>query len=150
MSKFNKALAVALTLVLMSVSHTAMAIKARMQGNTVLVEKGADGQFVVPVMINGAIMYLEVDTGAAEVILNTTDAQALGVLPIASTKSFVTGNGVINVNGVKANIQVGNVVYSNVNVYLNYGWKGRSVIGMSLLSQFSMVAFNKNEIAFKP
>lgn len=148
MTRFCRALVV---IALISLSHNAIAGDLRMEGNTVITSKGADGHFYVPVYINGKLITLEIDTAAAEVVLNQNDAVALGVIPAySSSKTFITGNGLIKMNGIKATMQVGNIVYPNTEVYLNLGWTGKSVMGMSMLSQFSMVAFNKNEIAFKP
>ncbi len=128
-----------------------MAASYRMDGKTIVVPRSPDGYFFVPVFINGKQIVLEIDTAAGDVILNNQDIIALGVLPAYSaSKSFITGNGEVRMNAIKSNIQVGYTIYPDMNVYLNIGWTGKSVMGISMLSQFYSVSFNKNEMRLEP
>ena len=116
---------------------------------TITVPRARDGHYYLTLRINDEPVRFVVDTGATDMVLTRTDAQAVG-LNLAETDFLGkarTANGTVRVAYVTLdNVTLGPVTDRNVPASINDGEMDTSLLGMSYLQRFSKFEISLGEL----
>jgi clan AA aspartic protease (TIGR02281 family) len=114
------------------------------------VERSQDGHFWSMVSLDGSEVSMMIDTGASTVVLSHADARTVGIQTeiLEYEIPFETASGVeYFAPETIRNLQFAGESFQNVNVVVApRGAGGTSLLGMSLLKQFSEIQINQNEL----
>jgi len=99
-----------------------------------------DGHFYIDLKVNTWPVHFMIDTGASDIILNSSDSKRVGIdaTNMVSFRKYQTANGLI-VSGLASVRQIevsSSINFRNVIVAVNDGDMGTSLLGMSFLSRF--------------
>ncbi|MER5172157.1 TIGR02281 family clan AA aspartic protease [Thioclava sp. GXIMD2076] len=117
--------------------------------NRIEVPKSADGHFYLVAKINGTPVRFVVDTGATNIVLSLADARKVGIDPdrLAFIGRASTANGVIRTASVRLDsIEVGPIHDTDVPASINGGEMDGSLLGMTYLSKFARIEFNRDKL----
>lgn len=109
----------------------------------------ADGHYYVVAKVNGVALRFVIDTGATQVVLTRRDAERLGLDPrtLAFTGSASTANGPIATAPVRLDsIDIGPIRDRNVRAVVNGAEMETSLLGMSYLTRFGRVEFDRDRM----
>ena len=113
---------------------------------SVRIRRHNGGQFHARTRINDASITMIVDTGAASVVLNTRDAQAIGVdtRSLRYTVPVLTANGTSRAARIRLRaVSIGNLEIRNVDALVAQpGSLHQSLLGMSFLSRLRSYEFS--------
>ncbi len=113
---------------------------------SVRIRRHGDGQFVARTLVNGAAITMMVDTGAASVVLNSSDAQRMGIdtSRLSYSVPVLTANGTSRAARIRLNmISIGPLAVSNVDALVAPpGSLHQSLLGMSFLSRLRSYEFS--------
>lgn len=121
------------------VRSTTVPMQALSQDGYMALPRAKDGHFYAVLTMNGVPVEFMVDTGATQVVLNSDDAQRIGLDP--DTLPFLgraeTANGVIKIAfDTVDQVSFGPYTDENVRVSISKADMGTSLLGMSYLSRF--------------
>lgn len=109
----------------------------------------ADGHYYVTAQVNGVPLRFVIDTGATQIVLTRRDAGRLGldVRKLAFSGSANTANGTIATAPVQlASIDIGPIHDRNVRAVVNDADMDTSLLGMSYLTRFARVEFDRDRM----
>ncbi len=104
------------------------------------IRQSKDNHFYLDALVNGKTIKFLIDTGASDIVLNSSDAVTAGLdlRKLNFNKIYNTANG--QVRGASAKVgtlQIGRVVFRDVSVSVNAGELDISLLGMSFLERFN-------------
>lgn len=108
-----------------------------------------DGHYYAVAKVNGVPLRFVIDTGATQVVLTRRDAERLGLDPrvLAFTGSASTANGTISTAPVRLDsIDIGPIQDRNVRAVVNGAEMETSLLGMSYLTRFGRVEFDRDRM----
>lgn len=116
--------------------------------NTVTLPMAADGHYYPRMTVNGYDITFMADTGASEIVLSQSDAEALGIdlTDLAYVGTANTANGTVRT----ARVRMENVVFGPfqddvVTAYVTDGEMEGSLLGMRYLGRFD-ISIKNNEM----
>lgn len=116
---------------------------------TIEVPRGPDGHYHLVLDLNGTPVEFVVDTGASGIVLTQADARRVGVDPasLVYAGSATTANGVVRTARARINeMQLGEILDSDVTVYVNDGEMDRSLLGMEYLQRFRRIEIEDGQL----
>ena len=126
------------------------------QGDSALLEEviegGAHGHFVTDVYVNGTPITFLIDTGASHVILNTEDAERLGlnVGNLRYDTRFQSANGAVYAAPVVLrDVRIGQFQLYDLDAFVNRGPLNISLLGMSFLRQFESYEVSQGRLILR-
>jgi len=117
--------------------------------DTVALTRREDGHFHIIALVNNVDVEFMVDTGASDIVLSTRDAERIGLKPdtLNYTQRAMTANGTVRGAPVKiASFEFAGVEDHNVRATVNEGDLRLSLLGMSYLSRFSLIAIEGDRL----
>ena len=121
----------------------------RVDDDSVALTRRADGHFHIIALVNNVDVEFMVDTGASDIVLSTRDAERIGLTPdtLNYTQRAMTANG--TVRGAPVTIdsfEFAGIKDHNVRATVNEGALRLSLLGMSYLSRFSLIAIEGDRL----
>jgi len=104
--------------------------------------RARDGHYYVTAEINGAPVRFTVDTGASEIVLSQSDAQAAGIDTgnLAYIGRAFTANGEVRTAPVRLDsFAIGAIEDTSLRAFVNEGEMDGSLLGMSYLQRYSKI-----------
>lgn len=106
------------------------------------VPRAFDGHYYLTLDVNGVSTEFVVDTGASEIVLTKSDAEAAGLNP--DTLNFIgranTANGEVRTAPVRLDsIAIGAIQDQNMPAYVNEGEMFQSLLGMAYLQRWDRI-----------
>lgn len=122
-------------------------------GSSLKVRRSQDGHFWIRAQVNDVPVNMMVDTGASQVVLSPGDATRIGL--DINTLNFnglaETANGTVQYARAHARIfELGDHVLHSVPVTINGAEMKSSLLGMSVLDQFSSIEFRGDTLILTP
>lgn len=118
-------------------------------GDKIALPRSPDGHYYVTAEVNGVPVRFVVDTGASQIVLSRQDARRIG-LPtagLAYTGSASTANGTVATAPVRLErIDIGPIHDRNIHAVVNDGAMEGSLLGMSYLTRFARVTFDRDQM----
>ena len=111
-------------------------------GASVTLPRALDGHYYMTLQINGAPVRFIVDTGATDIVLSRSAADAVGidVDALVYTGQAFTANGVVRTASVRLDtVKLGGVVEHDLRAVINEGPMPESLLGMSFLQRFDRI-----------
>ncbi len=117
------------------------------------VQRQEDGHFYLVLQANGHDVEFVVDTGATDIVLNQSDATAIGI--DVSRLDFVgqasTANGTVSTAEARLDsLNAPDLELRDVRVSVNGGQLDRSLLGMSYLNRFSGISIEGDRMTLTP
>jgi aspartyl protease family protein len=127
--------------------------RGSLEAGALRLAKHEDGHFYVEGNIGQAQINFLIDTGATDVVLSPSDAQAAGLK--LSAEAFIgtamTANGAVKVAPIRlSELQVGPFVLANVDASVSAGGLNQSLLGMSALSRFAVTKIDGYVMTLEP
>lgn len=116
--------------------------------NTVTLPVAADGHYYPRMTVNGREITFMADTGASEIVLSHSDAEALGIglTDLAYVGTAYTANGTVRTARVRLDTVVfGPFQDADVAAYVTDGDMDGSLLGMAYLGRFD-ISIKNNEM----
>jgi aspartyl protease family protein len=110
------------------------------------------GHFLVYGTINGTRIPFMIDTGATDIVLDPSDAKRLGIDLDSLTfdRPFGSANGIgYGAKTVVANLGVGPIQFSNVEVSINKAEMGASLLGMAFLKRLKSYSVSGGKLILR-
>lgn len=104
--------------------------------------RAPDGHYYLTAEVNGAPVRFTVDTGASEIVLSRSDAQAAGIDTgnLAYVGRAYTANGEVRTAPVRLeNFAIGPIRDTRLRAFVNEGEMDGSLLGMSYLQRYSKI-----------
>lgn len=122
-------------------------------GDTLVIPRGPDRQFHATLEVNGTPLPFIIDTGASEIVLTRSAAEAAGIE--ADALVFLgraqTANGVVRTAPVRLDsLTLAGETLRNVRATVNEGELDVSLLGMSYLDRFSRIEIAGDELRLVP
>lgn len=124
------------------VHDNAQVARVEDSGTTVEVPRSVDGHYHLVLTINGSKVQFVVDTGATEMVLSRSDAEAVGIdtASLAYLGRANTANGMVPLATVMLDeVMLGPIVDRNVRASVNGGEMNGSLLGMGYLQRFDRI-----------
>ena len=122
-----------------------------MDGNSVALDRNADGHFYADVEINGTLVHMLVDTGASGVALSRDDAHSVGIATSIGMNDVVGegADGDVHGEGVRIDrMRLGGASAEGVDaIVLNSG--GVSLLGQDFLKRFASVEIKDDRMILR-
>ena len=118
-------------------------------GSVVEVPRSRDGHYHMELVVNGAPVRFVVDTGASDLVLTRSDAEAAGVAmdDLRFTGRAQTANGEVRTADVRlAEVALGDSVDRDVRAVVNEGEMRQSLLGMSYLQHFGRIEIENDRL----
>lgn len=110
---------------------------------------GPDGHYYLTAQVNGVPLRFVVDTGATDIVLTRRDAERAGIdtAGLAFIGSANTANGTVATAPVRiATMDLGPIHDRNLRAVVNRGEMDTSLMGMSYLTRFAKVEFDRDRL----
>ncbi|WND02252.1 TIGR02281 family clan AA aspartic protease [Temperatibacter marinus] len=123
------------------------------EDGTLVIQRSIDGHFWVKLSINGQPLRMMVDTGASNIVLSPQDAEAIGINlnSLVYDRYADTANGRVKFARTRAKvIKVGQMTYYDVPITINGSEMSGSLLGNTLLNQYSSIEIKKNYLYLRP
>ncbi|WP_137700106.1 retropepsin-like aspartic protease family protein [Marimonas lutisalis] len=104
--------------------------------------RAPNGHYYITAEVNGAPIRFTVDTGASEIVLSQSDAEAAGIdtADLAYVGRAFTANGEVRTAPVRLDsISIGPIRDTGLLAYVNEGQMDGSLLGMSYLQRYSKI-----------
>ena len=104
--------------------------------------RARDGHYYVTAEVNGAPIRFTVDTGASEIVLSQSDAEAAGIdtANLAFVGRAFTANGEVRTAPVRLeSFAIGAINDAGLRAFVNQGEMDGSLLGMSYLQRYSKI-----------
>jgi len=114
--------------------------------------EGDGGHFTVYGTIDGMRIRFLIDTGATDIVLAPADAQRLGIDldRLTFDRPFGSANGIgYGAKAVVANLAVGPIQFSNVEVSINKNGMGASLLGMAFLKRLKSYSVSGGKLILR-
>lgn len=114
-----------------------------------IINLSSDGHFYMDVKVNGVPMRFMIDTGASDIAIDKEQAQKIGInmQDLVFNKMYQTANGsIFGASIVLREVQVGDVVLTNISASVNGAKLGMPLLGMSFLRQFRKYEFYQDRL----
>jgi len=111
-----------------------------------------DGHYYLTLLVNGIPVRFAVDTGASEVVLTRKDAKRIGLNPesLNYMNAAHTANGIVYSAPVRLKtVTLGPITDTNLRAEVNAGEMRDSLLGMTYLSRFENLSFNRGFLVLK-
>jgi aspartyl protease family protein len=122
-------------------------------GASTVLTRGMDGHFMADVRLNGQPLRMLVDSGASMIVINESQARALGIAPPPSayTGRAMTANGEIRFAPVRiASVRIGDVERIDVPAGVMEGDSlGTPLLGQSFLAMLQEVTIRGDRMELK-
>ncbi len=121
--------------------------------NGLIVRRSPDGHFWLRAEINDTPIRMMVDTGASNIVLSPEDAERIGYdLDDLDFSRFAdTANGRVSYASVRArSLELGPANFRNIPMTVNGAEMRGSLLGLSLLNEFSSVEFRGDTMIIRP
>ncbi len=122
-------------------------------GSSTTLERGLDGHFFADVMLNGQRVRMLVDSGASMIVINESEARALGLNPPPSayTGRAMTANGEVDYAPIRiASVRIGDVERIDVPAGVMRGETlGQPLLGQSFLAMLQEVTIRGDTMVLK-
>jgi aspartyl protease family protein len=123
------------------------------RGDTVVLQRGADGHFHADLAVNGTPVRFMVDTGATDIVLRPEDAEAAGIdtANLVYLGRAMTANGMVRTAPVRLrSLGLGERVDTDVRATVTEGEMPVSLLGMAYLDRFERVEIAGGELRLVP
>lgn len=115
----------------------------------IVVERARDGHYHLSLDVNGVATEFLVDTGATDIVLTRTDAEAAGI--DLDNLNFIgramTANGSVRTAPVRLEtLSLGPVTDRNIYAVVNDGDMSQSLLGMGYLQNWGKIEITGNEL----
>ncbi len=110
---------------------------------------GPDGHYYLTAEVNGVPVRFVVDTGASDIVLTRRDAERAGIdtAGLAFIGSANTANGTVATAPVRIEtMDLGPIHDRNLRAVVNRGEMDGSLLGMSYLTRFARVEFDRDRL----
>jgi len=110
---------------------------------------GPDGHYYLTAAVNGVPVRFVVDTGATDIVLTRRDAERAGIdtAGLAFIGSANTANGTVATAPVRIEtMELGPIHDRNLRAVVNRGEMDSSLMGMSYLTRFAKVEFDRDRL----
>ncbi len=122
-------------------------------GDATVLKAGTDGHFHAEVEVNGVPLEFIIDTGASDIMLNPSDAAALG-LPLESLeyeRIYQTANGVTRGAPVMLDsVEIGTIRIDRMPASISQSEMGSSLLGMAFLRRLSLFRMEGDTLVMQP
>lgn len=121
-------------------------------GSGISVPRAENGHFHLTLTINDVPVNFLVDTGATDIVLTRDDARRVGIDPddLAFIGRARTANGTVSTAFTRVDrIELGPAAFNNVQVSVNGGDMGGSLLGMAFLSRFERLEISNNQLTLE-
>lgn len=111
-------------------------------GDRIELPRAPDGHYYLIADVNGRAIEFVVDTGATDIVLNQSDARAVGLAPegLDFIGTAYTANGPVRTAPVRLDqVSIGGIVDTDVRAVVNEGELSDSLLGMSYLQRYASV-----------
>jgi len=108
----------------------------------IVLPRERDGHYYVTADINGTPIRFTVDTGASEIVLSQSDAEAAGINTndLAYIGRAYTANGEVRTAPVRLdNFSIGQIRETGLRAFVNQGPMDGSLLGMSYLQRYTKI-----------
>ncbi len=115
----------------------------------IVINLSSDGHFYVDTKINQVPIRFMIDTGASDIVIDKIQAQKIGINPqdLIFNKRYQTANGAsFGASIVLHEIQLGEVIFTDINASVNSAELGTPLLGMSFLRQFKKYEFYQDQL----
>ena len=120
--------------------------KLEMNGKKIILRRGVNGHFFLPVSVNGQESVFMVDTGASSMAINTGMAQAAKVQIVGNIQSR-TANGIAHGwTGVAHTVSIGPYNFQGVQVGILPNLVSEPLLGMNVLQNFEIILSGEHMI----
>jgi len=123
---------------------------ARLEGDDqMVINLSRNGHFYIDAKINGAPIQFMIDTGASDIVINSSEAEKIGInlKELVFDKSYETANGKVFGASVKLKeLEISGVKFQNIPASINSVDMGVSLLGMSFLRQFKKYEFYQDRL----
>lgn len=123
--------------------------RSHIEGGYIIVSKSDDGHYYIYALVNGTRIRFLVDTGASEVMMTQSDANAAHVTPSGEVRQFSTANGAVRAYGAHANISIEPISMQDFRLFVTDVDVSTSLLGMSFLNKFSEIKFDNDKLYLK-
>ncbi|WP_286831409.1 MULTISPECIES: retropepsin-like aspartic protease family protein [Kordiimonas] len=118
-----------------------------------MVHRSRDGHFWMKARLNGVEVRFMVDTGASNVVLSPDDAQRVGINTgiLDYSGRATTANGVVSyARATISTLGLGEETFYDVPVTINGADMDGSLLGMTVLKEFSSIEFRGDMMILRP
>lgn len=121
-------------------------------GGEIKISRNHDGHFYINALIGKKKIRFLIDTGASDIAITKSDAQLLGidVNSLKYTKKYATANGIsYSAPVVLKELTLGKKIFRNVQAHVGSGENDTSLLGMSIINQFSNFTISRDVVILK-
>lgn len=116
---------------------------------SIIIPRSPDGHYYIRLDVNGAPIDFIVDTGASDIVLNESDARAVGLDP--ATLNFLgrasTANGEVRTAAVRLDsVSIGPHTDTNVPAVVNNAELWQSLLGMGYLQNWGSIEISGGQM----
>ncbi|RWR26266.1 TIGR02281 family clan AA aspartic protease [Sinirhodobacter populi] len=113
------------------------------------VPRSPDGHYYLTASVNGVPVRFVVDTGASQIVLSQRDAERAGIetASLAYVGQANTANGTVAIAPVRLNtVDLGPIHDRDLRAVVNRGEMDLSLMGMTYLTRFARVEFDRDRM----
>jgi aspartyl protease family protein len=117
-----------------------------------IIDGGSSGHFITDVYINGTPIRFLVDTGATHIVLNSDDANRIGLSAgrLRFNTAFKSANGITYAAPVTLrDVRIGQLQLYDLDAYVNQGALDISLLGTSFLRQLRSYEVVRNRLVLR-